>query len=203
MAGQTFQKTAAIGPISVNRNLEITMKTAIFYGSTYGNTQEVSEQLAQLLETQLDEKPELFDVHSVKATEALLDYDFLIIGCSTWNVGELQDDWNDHLENVEQLDWNGKTVALFGAGDQTGYADTFADGLGILGKAFAERGAKIVGAWPSEGYNYDLSLADLGDGNFIGLPLDYDNQDDLTEERLQAWATQLAREVGAVAVATG
>lgn len=175
------------------------MKTAIFYGSTYGNTQECAEQLVDLLETPLGEKPELFDIHSVKATEALLDYDFLIIGCSTWNVGELQDDWNDHFETVEALDWSGKTVALFGAGDQIGYADTFVDALGMLGKAFAARGAKIVGAWPTQGYDYDLSLADLGDGHFIGLPLDYDNQAELTEERLQNWAAQLASEVGAVA----
>lgn len=175
------------------------MKTAIFYGSTYGNTQECAEQLASLLEPQLGDKPEVFDIHSVKATAALLEYDFLIIGCSTWNVGELQDDWNDQFENVESLDWSGKTVAIFGAGDQVGYADTFADGLGILGKAFADKGAKIVGAWPTDGYDYDLSLADLGDGNFIGLPLDYDNQEELNEERLQSWAAQLAREVCDVA----
>ncbi|RYX83133.1 flavodoxin [bacterium] len=174
------------------------MKTGIFYGSTYGNTQEAGEQLIGLLGETLGSKPEIFDVHSTKA-EKLLDYDLILVGCSTWNVGELQDDWDDKQDDVEGLDLSGKFVAFFGAGDQFGYSDSFADSLGILAEKFAETGATIIGKWPTEGYEFDFSRADLGDGFFIGLPLDYDNQGELTTPRLTQWAAQIVTEVSTLA----
>jgi flavodoxin I len=71
----------------------------------------------------------------------------------------------------------------------------YADSLGIVGEKFAERGATLIGKWPTEGYDFILSRADLGDGNFIGLPLDYDNQSDLTTPRLKEWGAQIVSEV--------
>lgn len=174
------------------------MKTGIFYGSTYGNTQEAGEQLVSILGDTLGAAPEIFDVHSTKV-EKLLEFDLLLIGCSTWNVGELQDDWDDKMSHLDNVDLNGKFIALFGAGDQYAYADSFADSLGILGEKFAERGATLIGKWPTEGYEFVLSQADLGDGFFIGLPLDYDNQGELTTPRLTQWSTQLVSEVSALA----
>jgi flavodoxin I len=89
----------------------ILMKTGIFYGSTYGNTQEAGEQLVSILGTSLGEKPEIFDIHSTKA-EKLLDYDLILVGVSTWNDGEVQDDWDDRMDDLEDYDFNGKFVAL-------------------------------------------------------------------------------------------
>jgi flavodoxin I len=170
------------------------MKTGIFYGSTYGNTQEAGEQLVSILGTSLGEKPEIFDIHSTKA-DKLLDFDLILVGVSTWNDGEVQDDWDDRLDDLDDHDFNGKFVALFGAGDQIGYAETYADSLGIVGEKLAERGATLIGKWPTEGYDFILSKADLGDGNFIGLPLDYDNQSELTTPRLKEWGAQIVAEV--------
>ncbi|BCM93740.1 flavodoxin [Abditibacteriota bacterium] len=174
------------------------MKTGIFYGSTYGNTQEAGEQLVALLGNTLGEKPEIFDVHSTKI-EKLLDFDLILVGCSTWNVGEVQDDWDDKLDHLDDLDLSGKFVALFGAGDQFGYSDSFADSLGILAEKLAERGAILIGKWPTESYEFDFSRADLGDGFFVGLPLDYDNQGELTTPRLTQWSAQIAAEVTSLA----
>ena len=174
------------------------MKTGIFYGSTYGNTHEAGEQLVSLLGDTLGTQPEIFDIHSTKI-EKLLDFDLLLIGCSTWNVGEVQDDWDDKISHLEKIDLSGKFVALFGAGDQYAYADSFADSLGILAEYFVERGATLIGKWSVEGYEYVLSQADMGDGYFIGLPLDYDNQGELTTPRLTQWSAQLVSEVTALA----
>ena len=174
------------------------MKTGIFYGSTYGNTQESGEQLVQLLGETLGAKPEIFDVHSTK-TEKLLDFDLILVGCSTWNIGELQDDWDDKLGDLDSLDLSGKFVALFGAGDQFGYSDSFADSLGILAEKFAGRGATLIGKWPTHGYDFNFSRADLGDGHFVGLPLDYDNQGELTTPRLTQWSAQLVSEATTLA----
>lgn len=76
---------------------------------------------------------ELFDICKVH-TDALLQYDCIIIGCSTWYIGEMQDDWAAHLKQYLRLDFGGRRMAFFGAGDQQGYPDTFQDAIGYLAK---------------------------------------------------------------------
>jgi flavodoxin I len=66
------------------------------------------------------------------------------------------------------------------------YGDYYLDAMGILYEKFIERGAKVTGSWPVEGYEYSYSKAVL-QGSFIGLALDADNQDDLTQSRIQRW----------------
>jgi len=46
---------------------------------------------------------------------------------------------------------------------------------------------------PDEGYTYDDSMAVI-DGMFVGLPIDEDNEYDMTEERLTAWVEKLKNE---------
>ncbi|MEO1644220.1 MAG: flavodoxin [Chloroflexota bacterium] len=123
----------------------------------------------------------------------LKEFDYLILGCPTWNVGELQDDWELELPNLENVDFSGKRVALFGAGDQAHYSDNFQDALGILGRKLRERGATLVGFTSTEGYDYDESVGVEND-MFMGLAIDEVNQSDLTGERIEAWVKQLVRE---------
>jgi flavodoxin len=75
----------------------------------------------------------------------MLAYDTLIIGCPTWNIGQLQEDWDVVYEQMDNLDFSGKKVAIFGLGDQYDYPDNFCDAIGILGQKFIERGAELVG----------------------------------------------------------
>ena len=51
----------------------------------------------------------------------------------------------------------------------------------------------IVGEVQDEGYTYDDSMAVI-DGMFVGLPIDEDNEYDMTEERLTAWVEKLKTE---------
>ena len=41
-------------------------------------------------------------------SEELLDYDILLLGVSTWNIGEMQDDWDTFIPRMEGLDLTGK-----------------------------------------------------------------------------------------------
>ncbi|MFW6258843.1 MAG: flavodoxin domain-containing protein, partial [Halochromatium sp.] len=84
------------------------------------------------------------------------------------------------------INFEGKRIALFGLGDQLGYPLEFVDALGLLYQELKERGAILIGDWPSDGYEYEASKADLGDGRFCGLVLDQDNQPELTPQRLAA-----------------
>jgi len=135
---------------------------------------------------------ELFDIAEY-ALEAMLEFDQLILGVSTWDTGQLQRDWEATFAEFDALDLTGKTIALFGLGDQGGYPDTFLDALFFVADKARERGARLVGAWPVEGYTFDQSWA-IEHGRFVGLALDEHAQPDLTAARIARWVQQLLTE---------
>ena len=47
---------------------------------------------------------------------------------------------DNYFEEFQQIDFTGKTVAVFGLGDQIGYSEYFVDGIGILAKVVLENG---------------------------------------------------------------
>jgi flavodoxin I len=162
-------------------------KTAIIYGSTTGNTENAANQLSGLLNA------DVFDVSS-NPSDALNQYDNLILGTSTWGAGDLQDDWEDFISEIELSKLNGKVVAIFGFGDGCSNPDTFVSGMGALYEAVKDNGCKLVGFVDTEGYDFEESAAVI-DGKFIGLALDEENQGDLTEERINNWVSQIKSEL--------
>ena len=134
------------------------------------------------------------DARLVNAADASPDdfssADRIILGTSTWGVGDLQDDWEGQMGLFDDLDLSGKKAAVFGLGDQEGYPDSFVDGMGILAEKLSEKGALLVGLWPLDGYEFDDSRA-VKDGQFVGLALDEDNQSDLTDQRISDWIAAL------------
>ncbi|MEO1131338.1 MAG: flavodoxin FldA [Cyanobacteria bacterium J06639_1] len=167
-------------------------KIGLFYGSTTGNTETAAEEIQKQFGG--EDVVKLHEVASVEASD-FGEYDCLIIGSPTWNVGELQDDWDGYFEELDGIDFSGKKVAYFGTGDQVGYSDNFQDAMGILEEKISEQGGTTVGFWPTEGYDHDDSRAER-DGKFVGLALDEDNQSDLTDERIKTWVQQLKQEFG-------
>jgi flavodoxin I len=164
-------------------------KIGLFYGTQTGNTSAIAETLKKALGPN---NVDLHDVADVDPTD-FQDYEYLIIGCPTWNVGELQSDWDGIYEELDGVDFSGKQVAYFGAGDQVGYADNFQDAMGILEEKITQLGGKTVGYWSTEGYDFNESKAVRGD-RFVGLAIDEDNQSDLTDERIEAWAKLLKQQ---------
>ena len=164
-----------------------TEKTGIFYGSTTGNTETVAKQLAQKLS--IDES-DVMEIGSATPT-LFLSYDVLLLGSSTWGVGDLQDDWEGFISDMESMNLSDKKVAVFGTGDSSSYSDTFCDAIGIIAKAAEAAGAQLIGNQvdPTE-YEYDDSAA-LVDGCFCGLPIDEDNEYQKTDERIDNWVKQL------------
>ncbi|MEM6423830.1 MAG: flavodoxin FldA [Cyanobacteria bacterium P01_H01_bin.119] len=167
-------------------------KVGLFYGSTTGKTADAAEQIQSALGG--DDMVDLFEI-SDKEVSDLAGYDYIIIGCPTWNIGEVQDDWDAVIEDLDEVDFSGKTVAFFGTGDQVGYADNFQDAMGILEEKISGLGGKTVGYWSAEGYEHNESKA-MRDGKFCGLALDEDNESDKTESRIETWCTQVKSEMG-------
>lgn len=164
-------------------------KTAILYGSSSGNTETTAKNIARKIG---NGQVEIFDVAKTAAS-ALEPYKNLILGTSTWGIGDLQDDWEAFLPQFEKIDLSGKTVALFGLGDSSSYPDSFVDGMGIIYEAIQNKACKLVGAVESNSYNFDDSRA-LIDGKFIGLPLDEDNESDQSDDRINNWLKQILPE---------
>jgi flavodoxin I len=139
-----------------------------------------------------------------KATRELIaSYDCLILGTPTLGEGQLpgleadcqNESWAEFLPQLADVDFSGKTVALYGLGDQEKCPDNFADALGELYEFVKSRGAKVVGAWPTDGYDFIASSAEI-DGQFVGLVQDLDNQKMLLENRLEIWLLLIAKEFG-------
>lgn len=158
---------------------------SIIYGSSTGNTEAAANQIARLLNGQ---------THNVAAADANdFDAKLLVLGTSTWGLGDLQDDWSVGISLLDRLDLNGQLVALFGFGDQSGFADSFVDGMGTLYAKAIERGAKVIGKTSAQGYGHSASTAEEN-GEFCGLALDNDNEPDKTDARIAAWVEQLKQE---------
>ena len=84
-------------------------------------------------------------------------------------------------------------LTVFGLGDSAGYGDNFSDAIEEIHDVFSSAGAKMIAYVPTEEYQFEASRAVRG-GKFLGLPLDANNEDNLTEERVKAWTAQLVAE---------
>jgi flavodoxin I len=164
-------------------------KIGLFFGTQTGNTESIAEMIRD------EFGGDIVTLNDVSGTDTsdFDDYECIIVGCPTWNIGELQSDWDGLYQELDGIDFSGKLVAYFGPGDQIGYSDNFQDAMGIIEEKISERGGKTVGYWSTDGYDFNESKA-IRDGKFCGLALDEDNQSDMTKERVTAWVSQLKRE---------
>lgn len=175
-------------------------KIGLFFGTDTGKTRKVAKMIKKKFDDDLMASP--VNVNRSSAEE-MAAYDYLILGTPTLGEGLLpglsadceNESWEEFLPQIEDMDFSGKTVAIFGLGDQVGYGEEFVDAMLELYEFVTEKGGKVVGAWPTDGYEFEHSEAVI-DGKFVGLALDLDNQQGLTEERLDAWLKLIAPDFG-------
>jgi len=165
------------------------MKIGLFYGSTTCYTEIAAEKIRDIL------GEDLLTLHNIKdePLKGAEQYDFIILGISTWDYGELQEDWESQWDDIDSLDLNGKTVAIYGMGDQVGYTDWFQDAVGMLHDKIADQKVNRIGFWPNTpDYEFEASKALTEDeSHFVGLALDEDSQYDLTDDRMATWVEQI------------
>ena len=136
-------------------------KVHVIYGSTTGMTEAVANKIAEALGATA------FNVNAGDATA--FDAEMLVLGSSTWGVGDLQDDWAAQLD-VVKANFAGKKVAVFGLGDSQGFADSFCVAADTIANAAKDAGATLVG---------DV------------LKLDDTNEADQTDGKIAAWVEAL------------
>lgn len=166
---------------------------ALFYGSSTCYTEMAGEKIRKAIG---EERVDSFNVNETPIVTAGF-YDYLILGIPTWDYGELQEDWEEIWDDIDEVDFSGKKVALYGLGDQVGYPEWFLDALGYLHSKVVARGAIPCGYWPRAGYEFEGSKALTADGEyFVGLALDDENEFALSDARIQQWCAQVLREFG-------
>jgi flavodoxin I len=176
---------------AAQRSRDAKMAAGLYYSTTTGNTETVAGYIAE--ETGLD----AVDIGDVSGDD-IMACDSLIIGAPTWHTGADSERsgtaWDEFLYgDLTGLDLSGKKVAIFGMGDQSGYADNYCDAMDELASCFEKQGATIVGAWSSDGYDHEDSKSIRGD-KFVGCAFDEDNQPELSEERAKNWVAQIKGE---------
>ena len=127
------------------------------YGSTTGNTQSVAKKIGSNLSKK---GHEVTTKNVTEATiEELKDYDTIIFGSSTWNDGELQDDFIEYHMKLESTppDLKGKKFAVFGCGESVyeqfcTAVDTLTDSLSKFDATKLLDGLKIDG-YPEDDEN--------------------------------------------------
>jgi len=166
-------------------------KIGLFFGTDTGTTRLLGKKIAAKLGDDIVDKPLNINRTSL---EDLLSYKVLILGTATYGEGELpgmenqarQGSWAEFVPQLEGVDLSGKTIALYGVGNQEKYGARYVNGMAKLYQIVKDKGATIIGSWSTEGYTFTASEAVI-DGKFVGLALDNKSQKMNTEERIEGW----------------
>lgn len=171
-------------------------KIGIFYGPELGSVEKVAHVIEQKLGA---DKVELIAVK--KADESVLErFDKLIFGMSTigktnWDSEYKDTDWDEFATCFGKVNWEGKKIAMYCLGDHIQYPQHFVDALGWVYDRLENTAAEVVGFCSTEGYTYEESEG-IKDGQFLGLPVDEDNEADKTDVRVENWTNRLINEFG-------
>ncbi len=161
-------------------------KVGVFYSFNTQKTKKIAEKIIEAFGL---ENVEAVNAENV-TEEQFVKYNRLVLGVPTWFDGELPNYWDEFVPALEELDLTGKTIAIFGLGDQVGYPENFGDAVGLMANLLEGRNARIVGETSTEGYHFESSKA-LKNGKFQGLILDQENQARLTSDRVKEWVAQI------------
>ena len=169
-------------------------KIAILFGPSGGNTEKAARMVASAFG---EANTVLVPIKNVQE-EDIQKYSKIIfggptVGTHTWSDPNQKNDWDIFLTKLYKMNLAKKTCAVFGLGDQVSYSFKFVDDISVIADQVTQSGGTLVGQVDPDGYHFDESKA-FRDGKFLGLPLDEDNEPELTEERIRKWVEQLKTE---------
>jgi flavodoxin I len=165
-------------------------KIGLIYSFNTNKTSQVAKKIGE----QLGNSVVHVNVENITEKE-FLSFDQMILGVATWFDGELPNYWDEFVPALEDMKLKGKTVAIFGNGNQKDYPENFVDGIGILGKLLESRGARLIGFTSAKEYTFESSQALRGD-EFCGLALDFENEASKVNGKIKKWAEQVKKEFG-------
>jgi len=167
-------------------------KTALFYSPEGGNVNRVANMLGEMIG---NDKVDIIHVKEVEKGD-LSKYDKVIllgstVGADHWNNETIVDEWPEFFTKIKEISFEKKKVAIVGLGNSFLYPSHFVDGMAVLYERLTKQNAKVLGKVEKKGYDFTDSEAVNDDGLFCGLPIDEDNEEELTAERLENWISIL------------
>jgi len=170
-------------------------KTALIFSPLGGSVSKVTDKLGEMIGK---DKVDILHVREFKKGD-LDKYEQLIllgstVGADHWSNEVPEYEWQAFFEELADLDLEDKKTAIVGLGNSVLYPEHFADGMAHLYKAIKEKNARVYGFVAAEGYTFTDSEALNDEGLFCGLPVDEDNEDELTTERLEKWIALLKKD---------
>jgi len=172
-------------------------KIVLLYAPKGGSVETAAQRLERLYD---DSDLDVIEISNFDVKN-LVSYKNFILGCSTvgaenWEDADSNNEWDQFFHEIEEqkISLEGKKVAIFGLGNQVLYPDHFVDAMMLLKNEAEKHGAEIVGYWPTKGYDFTDSDAVEGD-KFVGLALDEDNEDELSDQRIEEWLSIIKPEI--------
>lgn len=170
------------------------MKIGIFYGSSSGVTKKIVKEIRKLMDIDKEDIYDVEDIERGELTHKISEYDFVILATPTYKLGDIQKSWEKHLKELGEIDFKNRYLALVGIGNQERFAQTFVSGMGILYYYVKNNNIKLIGKTNTDGYDFLASSA-VERNKFFGLAIDYKNQKELTDTRIENWVKQLEKEL--------
>ena len=133
-------------------------KALIIFGSTTGNTENMSDMIQETLnENGMETK--IKNVTDASVSDLTGEYDLVLLGCPAYGDEEveLQEDFEEFYENMDGLDLGGKKFAVFAPGDST--YEHFCGTVDVLEEKISSLGGKVI----ADGLKIDGDPYDAGD----------------------------------------
>jgi len=167
-------------------------KTALFYSPQGGNVNRVTNKLGELIGNDKVDKIPVIEVEKGDLDK----YDKIIlvgstVGADHWDNEIVVDEWTEFFSKITETSCEKKKVAIVGLGNSVLYPSHFADGMAVLYEKITKQNAEVFGKVDAKDYDFTDSEALNDDGFFCGLPIDEDNEAELTTERLEKWISIL------------
>jgi flavodoxin I len=167
-------------------------KTVLFFSPKGGNVNRVANKLGELIGN------DKVDIIPVKEAEKgdLYKYNNIIlvgstVGADHWDNEIVVDEWPEFFTKMKEISFENKKVAIVGLGNSVLYPEHFADGMAVLYERIKQQNGEILGFVDAKDYDFTDSEALNDEGFFCGLPIDEDNEAELTTERLERWISIL------------
>ncbi len=124
-------------------------KVLLAYASMSGNTEAIADVIEEVLveEKLTVNRLEVFDL----TPEDIRDFDYIILGSYTWGDGELPDEFLDFYDEMDDIDFSQKKVAIFGSGDMA--YDIFCGAVDLLEEKVQSQGGTLM----TEGLKVELA----------------------------------------------
>ena len=167
-------------------------KTVLFFSPEGGNVNSVANKLGELIGS---DKVDIIPVKEVEKGD-LYKYSKIIligstVGTDHWDNEIIVDEWPEFFTKIKEISFEDKKVAIVGLGNCVLYPEHFADGMAVLYERIIQQYGEILGFVDAKDYDFTDSEAVNDDGIFCGLPIDEDNEEELTTERLEKWISIL------------